>query len=738
MSAEPAFTATLPARPYPGLRPFIETEWPIYFGRERMTDAVVAQLIEKQVLVVHGDSGSGKSSLARAAVLPRLEQEGTRSGTGWRHCTAVPREAPLWNLAEALAKIRGETPDESRIIDLRRALNFGRDTPEAVSTLLRCDAANPVCVLIDQFEELFAHARRHGTADARLLTQFLVELFNSRQPGLYVLMTMRSEFLGACARYPGFAELVNAAQYLLPRMTTPDLRRAICDPAGLFGGRVSFDLAERLILDAAGGQDQLPLIQHGLMLMHREHAGSASVWQLGIENYKHEGGLVGLLSDHADDVMRKCGAPPDVVEALLRALTEINADQQAIRRPQTLAQLVAVSGSDEATVSSAIEAFRVDGVSFLTTYDTAALSAGTLIDISHEALIRCWHRLADPKDGWLSHEFRDGLIWRALLLQAESFERDPSDLMGEAAVEQRAPWLKKHTPAWSERYGGGWTRVAELLAASQHRIELQKAEQLSAREERERSERRAARLKVMVAMLVLAVALGGIAFLQAQRAGTEARRAATEAQIARDALIASTQQFQVAMAARENSEALQRQNKLSAAALASVIGELDGAVGSSNKESDLKQRLVSASAAIKQQVNSLDTAAAGSDPDAASPTDTYTRFPRVYIQIADANQRMQAAELGRVLESSAPGQIALKVPGVELVRYPSSRSYLRCFRSAECASDAPHVLNRINSVLRQPQVTLQDQSARYENSPGMRARHYELWLAAGPIVLKTN
>ena len=104
------FAIHLPARPYPGLRPFEQHEWPIFFGRERMTDEIVDRLLGHRLLVVHGDSGCGKSSLVRAGVLPRLEQESARGGVRWRTCTTLPRAAPLWNLARALAAL--DTPRE--------------------------------------------------------------------------------------------------------------------------------------------------------------------------------------------------------------------------------------------------------------------------------------------------------------------------------------------------------------------------------------------------------------------------------------------------------------------------------------------------------------------------------------------------------------------------------------------------------------------------------------------------
>ena len=164
---------------------------------------------------------------------------------------------------------------------------------------------------------------------------------------------MRSEFLGHCARFEGLAEAVNKTQYLLPRMERPALLRAICEPATLYGGEVSQELAERLIADAGGSQDQLPLIQHGLMRLWRrktaaargdglaearvsyQHDGACSrsrrhgsrsieappgrvrarmradgpAWRLGLEDYRGVGGLATLLSDHADEVMAE--AAPD-------------------------------------------------------------------------------------------------------------------------------------------------------------------------------------------------------------------------------------------------------------------------------------------------------------------------------------------------------------------------------------------------------------------------------------------
>ena len=355
--------------------------------------------------------------------------------------------------------------------------------------------------------------------------------------------------------------------------------------------------AGRLIADSGGGQDQLPLIQHGLMLLYDEqvarHAapspaadagamgGSGPAWRLGLEHYHPARGLAGLLSDHADAVCgaaeRRClpaGAPGRVVEDMFRALTDINADGQAIRRPRTFRQLVALTGADEATLACILDAFRADGVSFLKPYGSEPLTAGELIDISHEALIRCWQRIADPREGWLIREFRNGLVWRALLVQADSFERDAGNVLGPTTTDERERWLRRRNPSWAERYGGGWERVQGLIAASVAARERRKAEAEAARRQEEEARRReehlrrrARRLGALLVVLGVTSALGLVAWQQsvvAERELAEARRQFEAATAAREA----------EAEARARNDALAHEARQSAEALSRVVVEL--------------------------------------------------------------------------------------------------------------------------------------------------------------------
>ena len=181
-----------------------------------------------------------------------------------------------------------------------------------------------------------------------------------------------------------------------------------------------------------------------------------------------------------------------IVEHVFRALTEINAEGHAVRRPARFVELRAVTGGDEQneqTLREILDDFRADGVSFLSPYGDAKIEPDTLIDISHEALIRSWYKIGDAKDGWLHREFKDGLIWRSLLVQAESFRHEPKSVLSAARTEEASRWLEAiPSPDRCKRYGGGWSDVQQLMHASR----AARDEESRRRQDQEQAQRREA------------------------------------------------------------------------------------------------------------------------------------------------------------------------------------------------------------------------------------------------------
>ncbi|HEX8189885.1 MAG TPA: ATP-binding protein, partial [Pyrinomonadaceae bacterium] len=260
--------------PFPGLRPFESDEYRLFFGREGQSDALLERLERSHFLAVVGTSGSGKSSLVRAGLLPGLRGGMMAgAGAGWRVAVARPGHDPLGNLARALA--------EDGVLSSAGA-GLRREEREAVvEAMLRggslglVDAAasarlggHKLLVVIDQFEELFRfRAARAVAADdeASAFVKLLLEAARQREVPVYVVLTMRSDFLGDCSQFQGLPEAINDGQYLIPRMTRDERRFAIVGPVRVARARMTEPLVNRLLNDVGDNPDQLPILQHALM-----------------------------------------------------------------------------------------------------------------------------------------------------------------------------------------------------------------------------------------------------------------------------------------------------------------------------------------------------------------------------------------------------------------------------------------------------------------------------------------
>jgi len=456
----------LPPTPYPGLRPFDQDEWPIFFGRERITCDMIDRLSTTQIIVIHGASGCGKSSFVRAGILAQLSRQCAREGWQWQTAEMRPGSSPLWNLAEALARIKypnNDCPLIEQVRSVRKQLNIGRAAFARIAEDLHLGPKRQVCILLDQFEELFRFVEEIGLDEAELFAEIICGFADAPPEGIHLVVTVRSDHLGDFSQFHGLAEVVNRSQYLLPRLSDDDLIRAVREPATLYNGEISVDLAMKLLRDSEGDLDALPLIQHCLMRMWQEVAsGDRSI------DLHHYHGLRQGLSAHADEVFgfvtheaAKVGQKAIFeggIEAAFCALTAIDTNGRYIRRPQTFGRLVDVTGVDSASLNKILRSFRAKDVGFLTPRCARDLEEDDVVDISHEALIRHWIKLAGSPSqvGWIQTEAADGQRYRALL----EIVPGPLPTAGKWLV-----WWRRRlrTSAWAARYGGQFEQVQHLL-----------------------------------------------------------------------------------------------------------------------------------------------------------------------------------------------------------------------------------------------------------------------------------
>ncbi len=440
---------------YPG-RPFRRDESLYFFGRQEHVDELLGRLEETTYLAVVGLSGSGKSSLVFAGLVPALER-GHLHGAGatWKIAEMRPGSDPLGGLLRSLDRTLGAAPERAAqlrsgplgLIDASRA---GRGESENL------------LLVVDQFEELFRFQRDHRDKahEAAEFVRLLLAATQEYGARLYVVITMRSDYLGDCSRFPGLPEILNGCQYLTPRLTRDQAREAVRGPAALPGVEIEANLLESLLDQTTERRDQLPILQHVLMRMWTAPGRGST---LTTKEFVAVGGL-NALNVHVQEVY---DAAPDkeLARRVFQCLTDSSEGDRENRRPRRLAELAAETGATESAVAAVVEHFRADGRSFLTSPDDV-LTSDSVIDIQHESLIREWANLRQ----WAQQEADSGKWYQRVEDRARVGRGRVYLMDDELAAALNARESGRWNEAWSRRYAGDdglkFADVVGLLDAS--------------------------------------------------------------------------------------------------------------------------------------------------------------------------------------------------------------------------------------------------------------------------------
>ena len=473
--------------PFPGLRPFEPDEDHLFFGRERETDDLLRRLRYNRFVAVVGTSGSGKSSLVRSGLIPSLHGGAmTAAGSSWRVSMLRPGENPIGHLAEALdapTALGSPTADlasTNRVL-LDATLRRGSLGLVEAVRFARISSHDNVLVLVDQFEELFRFRRKqeieHSRDEAVAFVKLLLEAARQTEVPVYVVLTMRSDFIGDCMDFPGLPEAVNEGQYLVPRMTRDELRSAITGPVAVGGGTIAPRLVLRLLNEAGEDRDQLPLVQHALMRTWDHWAARRQRDEpIDIQDYEAVGTLRNALSLHAEEAFQETGSESrqHVTERIFKALTDTFSDPRGVRRPTSVADLAAICETSEAEVIAIVEIFRRPGRSFLMPPVSVPLTSEVIVDVSHESLMRCWTRLI----AWAQEERTSAAIYVRLSRQASWFREGAAGLWSDPELEIALRWQREDRPtaAWARRYDPAFDAAIHFLDLSQKERERQRAE----------------------------------------------------------------------------------------------------------------------------------------------------------------------------------------------------------------------------------------------------------------------
>ena len=420
--------------PYVGLGAFQPGDAGRFFGRERLTDELEALVRARRFAVVFGASGSGKSSLLRAGLLPRVT--GDEAPEPWTAVVLTPGPHPFEECAARLAALTGgsaaalhdDLTGHPRALHLT-ALQALADRPDAAQLLL----------VVDQFEEVFTlcadERERAGFIEA---LAFAARAANSR---VRVVLGVRADFYAACSPYPDLVDAVQRSQLLVGPMSPEELRRAVSAPAVQAGCAVESALLARVVAEATGQPGSLPLVSHALRETWRRRRGNT----LTVSGYEAAGGIPHALANTAETVHAALSEGEQrLARGIFLRLVSLNEGTGDSKRRVARDELP----PSTAPLLEALARAR------LVTLDT-----GT-VEITHEALLHAWPRL----HAWINED-RAGLLVQEQVTEAaaawEREGRDSSALYRGARLAAAREWAALHgdDPALGDR-------VRDFLAAS--------------------------------------------------------------------------------------------------------------------------------------------------------------------------------------------------------------------------------------------------------------------------------
>ncbi|HEX5826706.1 MAG TPA: BTAD domain-containing putative transcriptional regulator [Candidatus Limnocylindrales bacterium] len=415
-----------PARnPFKGLRPFTEADAADFYGRETLVRRLVDRVDEVaragRLLLVVGPSGSGKSSVVRAGLVPVLRAGAAHGSDDWRLATMIPGSAPFRELAAALRGTGADLPADI-LADAEQRGDLGSLIAAALP-----GGTGRVLLVIDQLEELYT--RGDEATRSGFLAALATEL--RRNDDLVVVATLRADFLDRPLRSPGIGQLVPGGIEVITPMTLDELERAISRPAAGVGVGLEPGLVAEMALEVERHPSMLPLLQYALTDLFDRSGGR----ELTRDGYAAIGGVTAALEHAADEawIALDPAARGLARRVLLRFVVLSDGTQLATRR---VARAELLTLSDPAAVDAILDEL---GRRRLLAFDRDADNGQAIVEVAHEALLTHWPRLA----AWIDERRQDLWVRRRVddaVAEWEAAGRSREFLASGARLDQFAAW----------------------------------------------------------------------------------------------------------------------------------------------------------------------------------------------------------------------------------------------------------------------------------------------------------
>ncbi|MEX0981201.1 MAG: hypothetical protein WD577_09400 [Bacteroidales bacterium] len=534
--------------PFPGLRPFTPDESHLFFGREGQSKSVLSSLEANNFVAVIGASGSGKSSLIYCGVIPALD---STSGNRWITVSTRPGINPIVNL---VASLTGTFHDEVSEESYEKLFSGEMSINEWISGIL--PHGKSLLLVVDQFEEVFRYKEtRANEADHDEVNRFVEIIYNAcseKNSAISVVLTMRSDFIGECSVFQDLTELINRSNYLIPQMTREDFRKAIEGPVKVGGATIDKALVDQLLDEVGENTDQLPVLQHSLMRTWDYWAIQDNPEKaISMGDYEAIGRMEKALSDHANEAYEELNEGQRIIcEHLFKTITEKGGDNRGVRRPSSIKRVAAISLCTAEEIIDIAEVFRTRGRTFLTPYQPVVLDENTVLDISHESLMRIWDRLRL----WVDEEASSVQMYKRLSEAAALYQAGSAGLWRPPDLQLALNWRDNQNPTltWAVQYSPAFERAMVFLDTSD--AEFKKEEENKIRLQKRRL--KVTRMFSLVLGGIAVIAMGLFLWTRDLQSQAEARRLEAEEQtlLAEQSAEEAMRQEAAALAARDTAD----------------------------------------------------------------------------------------------------------------------------------------------------------------------------------------
>ena len=496
------------SNPFKGLLAFGEADAENFFGRETLMQQLLGRMGEggdlKRFLAVIGPSGSGKSSVVRAGLIPALRRGGLPGSENWFILDMLPGKHPFEELEACLLRVAVNPPEHL----LSQMKESSRGLLRAVNRVLPADETVELVLLIDQFEEVFTLVE--DEAERALLLENLATAALDERSRLRVLITLRADFTDRPLRYVDFGELTNRRfEFVLP-LTPDELERAVSGPARRVGLSLDKGLVSTIMREVGNQPGALPLLQYALSELFEKRDGR----NLTQKAYQEIGGVLGALGRSAEIIYSGLDAPgQSAARQIFMRLVMLGDGTEDTRRRVLRDEIDALQGDQQADLQKVIHLF---GRARLLSFDRDPLTRRPTLEVAHEALIREWLRLRE----WLAESRSDVSTQRYLALASAEWQnagRDASFLLSGARLEQFEGWALTTNIALTR------DECTFLSACMQERDRLVEEEQARQRHDLETAQKMAetekqASIRLRFRNRVISV-VGAIALILAMLAG---------------------------------------------------------------------------------------------------------------------------------------------------------------------------------------------------------------------------